>query len=113
GTPHTPSDAWSYVHSRSAGTWRLVWDEEIYGTWLVQIIVYQNGVGWIQTDGPSGTSLWHFLDYGGLAYDPAKASFLDGWADFTLPPGGSYVFFLNFRAWDGVTEGPFAFAETY
>ncbi|MCX7015659.1 MAG: hypothetical protein NTW86_24420, partial [Candidatus Sumerlaeota bacterium] len=39
GTPHTPSDAWSYVHSRSAGTWRLVWDEEIYGTWLVQIIV--------------------------------------------------------------------------
>ncbi|MCX7014698.1 MAG: hypothetical protein NTW86_19475, partial [Candidatus Sumerlaeota bacterium] len=97
------------------GVWRLHWNPEVYGTWLDQIAIYQNGVGWIAPlDGPSSAfpqfSPWTFLDYGGLAYDSSKGDFFAGWADFTLPPGGSFVFFLNFKAWDAATQGPFAFA---
>ncbi|MCX7017227.1 MAG: right-handed parallel beta-helix repeat-containing protein [Candidatus Sumerlaeota bacterium] len=115
GTPHAPNGAW--VEDKGGGVWRLHWKPEIYGTWLDQIAIYQNGVGWIAPlDGPSSAfpqfSPWTFLDYGGLAYDTSKADFFAGWADFALPPGGSFVFFLNFKAWDAATEGPFAFAAT-
>ncbi|MCX7016915.1 MAG: hypothetical protein NTW86_30880, partial [Candidatus Sumerlaeota bacterium] len=113
GAPHTPSGAW--VEDKGGGVWRLHWNPEIYGTWLDQIAIYQNGVGWIAPlDGPSSAypqfSPWTFLDYGSLAYDLAKGNFFNGWADLTLPPGGSFVFFLNFKAWDAATDGPFTFA---
>ena len=69
GTPHTPSGAWT--EDKGGGVWRLHWNPEIYGTWLVQIAVYENDVGWIAPlDGPSSAypqfSPWTFLDYGGL-----------------------------------------------
>ncbi|MCX7016495.1 MAG: hypothetical protein NTW86_28715, partial [Candidatus Sumerlaeota bacterium] len=115
GAPHTPTGL--SVEDRGAGVWRLHWNPEIYGTWLVQIAVYENDVGWIAPlDGPSHAfpqfSPWTFLDYGGLAYDSSKGDFFAGWADFTLPPGGVFTFFLNFKAWDAATAGPFAFAAT-
>ncbi|MCX7012754.1 MAG: hypothetical protein NTW86_09390 [Candidatus Sumerlaeota bacterium] len=115
GTPHTPTGAW--VEDKGGGVWRLHWTPEIYGTWLDQIAIYQNGVGWIAPlDGPSHAfpqfSPWTFLDYGGLAYDLAKGNFFNGWADFTLPLGPTYVFFLNFKAWDAATAGPFALTAT-
>ncbi|MCX7014990.1 MAG: hypothetical protein NTW86_20965 [Candidatus Sumerlaeota bacterium] len=115
GIPHAPTGL--SVEDRGGGVWRLHWKPEIYGTWLDQIAIYQNDIGWIAPlDGPSSDypqfSPWTFLDYGGLAYDASKGSFLNGWADFALPPGGSFVFFLNFKAWDAATAGPFAFAAT-
>ncbi|MCX7014716.1 MAG: right-handed parallel beta-helix repeat-containing protein [Candidatus Sumerlaeota bacterium] len=115
GSPHEPTGL--SVEDRGGGVWRLHWNPEIYGTWLDQIAIYQNDVGWIAPlDGPTSAfpqfSPWTFLDYGGLAYDSSKGDFFAGWADFALPAGGSYVFFLNFKAWDAATDGPFAMAAT-
>ncbi|MCX7015833.1 MAG: right-handed parallel beta-helix repeat-containing protein [Candidatus Sumerlaeota bacterium] len=115
GTPHASTGL--SVEDRGGGVWRLHWKPEIYGTWLDQIAIYQNDIGWIAPlDGPCHAfpqfSPWTFLDYGGLAYDSSKGDFFAGWADFALPPGGSFVFFLNFKAWDAATDGPFAFAAT-
>ncbi|MCX7015839.1 MAG: right-handed parallel beta-helix repeat-containing protein [Candidatus Sumerlaeota bacterium] len=114
GTPHLPSGL--QAENRGDGVWRLHWNPEIYGTWLAQIIIYQKDIGWIAPlDGPSSgfpqLAPWTFVDYGTAAYDPAKASFLQGWADFLLPPGGPFYLFVNFRAWDGVTQGEFALVD--
>ena len=116
GVPHTPSGL--SVEVIGPASWRLHWRPEIYGTWLVQILIHQNGAGWIApVDGPSSAfpefSPWTFIDYGGQAYNASKASFLEGRADFILPPGGAYAFYLNFVAWDATTQGPFAFETTW
>ena len=101
GTPHTPTGLWA--QSLSPFKIRLHWTPEIYGTWLCQIIVYKVGAGWIDTNGPSGNQLWHFVDFGGAAYDPNKASFFQGWADFNLPFPyiGTYWLFIRGVGWVG------------
>ncbi|MCX7012400.1 MAG: right-handed parallel beta-helix repeat-containing protein [Candidatus Sumerlaeota bacterium] len=119
GTPHTPLGPENLttptLENRGGRQVRLNWGPEIYGTWMAQIAIYQNGVGWITpADGPSTYpqgAPWTFIDYGGLVYDASKASFFEGWADFTLPDAGSFVFYLNFKAWDGLSQGEFATAQ--
>ena len=65
----------------------------------------------VSSAGPSGTTPWHFIDYGAAAYDPAIDDFFEGWADFTLPPV-EYTFFLNAKAWDPQTDGEYELAKT-
>ena len=84
---------------------RLFWDPEIYGTWHNQIIAFKitdlatlSG-DFVETQGPLGTSLYHFIDYGELAFPPGTADFFEGWADFTMPMDGSYIFFIRGVPW--------------
>ncbi|MCX7011749.1 MAG: right-handed parallel beta-helix repeat-containing protein [Candidatus Sumerlaeota bacterium] len=97
GTPHTPLNV--TVENRGGLNVRLHWKPEIYGTWHDQIIAYKVGDDFVSTAGPSGDQLWHFIDYGALAYDTSKASFLNGWADFTLPSAGDYWLFIRGVGW--------------
>ncbi|OPZ07363.1 MAG: hypothetical protein BWZ10_02839 [candidate division BRC1 bacterium ADurb.BinA364] len=34
-----------------------------------------------------------------MAYDTAKANFYQGWANFTLPGSGNYIFFIRSVGW--------------
>ncbi|MCX7014789.1 MAG: DUF1565 domain-containing protein [Candidatus Sumerlaeota bacterium] len=97
GTPHTPLNV--TVENRGGLDVRLHWKPEIYGTWHDQIIAYKVGDDFVSTAGPSGDQLWHFVDYGGLAYDTSKANFLNGWADFTLPSAGDYWLLIRGVGW--------------
>ncbi|MCX7015890.1 MAG: right-handed parallel beta-helix repeat-containing protein [Candidatus Sumerlaeota bacterium] len=97
GTPHPPCGA--SVESLGGVNVRLHWSPEIYGTWHDQIIAYKVGEGFVSTAGPSGNQLWHFIDYGQTAYDTSKASFMNGWADFTLPSAGDYWFLIRGIGW--------------
>ncbi|MCX7015966.1 MAG: FG-GAP-like repeat-containing protein [Candidatus Sumerlaeota bacterium] len=103
GTPHTPVDV--SVESRGGLNVRLHWRPEIYGTWHNQIIVYKvddadpEKGDFVEVVGPAGNALWHFIDYGALAYPPGSANFLEGWADFTLPGPGSYWFLIRGASW--------------
>ncbi len=101
GVPHAQLDC--SVESLGGGQVRLHWRPDIYGTWLYEIIVYKAGEGFITLGGPStgidGFDPWHFIDYGGLAYDGAKASFGEGWADFVLPGSGDYWFLVRAAGW--------------
>ncbi|MCX7015471.1 MAG: right-handed parallel beta-helix repeat-containing protein [Candidatus Sumerlaeota bacterium] len=97
GTPHTP--VVMSVEKRGGLNVRLHWTPEIYGTWHNQIIAYKVGEGFPAVIGPSGNQQWHFIDYGALAYDTSKASFLNGWADFTLPSAGDYWLLIRGVGW--------------
>ncbi|MCX7015094.1 MAG: FG-GAP-like repeat-containing protein [Candidatus Sumerlaeota bacterium] len=105
GKPHTPVGL--SVEDRGGGTMRLHWKPEWYGTWHDQIIVYKDGAGWVPTQGPSGTQLWHFVDFGYLGFVVGTADFFAGWGDFHLSPG-TYYFYIRGVGWDGVSIGDFA-----
>ncbi|MCX7015603.1 MAG: formylglycine-generating enzyme family protein [Candidatus Sumerlaeota bacterium] len=96
GKPHTPRNLVAQ-RQRSANV-RLKWKPDLYGTWCYQMIAYKDGEGFIDTLGPGGISLWHFVDYGGAAYGEYEASFSEGWADFWLP-WGTYWFFVCGVGW--------------
>ncbi|OPZ17622.1 MAG: hypothetical protein BWZ10_01167 [candidate division BRC1 bacterium ADurb.BinA364] len=84
---------------------QLTWRPDLYGTWYYQILVYKDGAGFVDVvDGPSkflGIDPWTFIDYGENpgAYDPTKANFFQGWANFTLPGPGTYTFFMRSVGW--------------
>ncbi|MCX7015333.1 MAG: hypothetical protein NTW86_22735, partial [Candidatus Sumerlaeota bacterium] len=113
GVPHTPADV--SVEDFGARHVRLRWRPEIYGTWHWQIIVYQEGVGFVPVDGPNANALWHFIDYGGQAYTPGQADFFGGTADFALPADGVYWLYIRAAGWlppyDPPTTGAFATAS--
>ena len=110
GTPHTPANATVQLLENTSVTYRLTWTPDLFGTWLYQIIVLDNATNqFIETNGPSGTSLWHFIDFGAAGYDPTLADFFTAHADFTLPPG-DYTFYLNAKAWDAETRSDYAVA---
>ena len=95
GLPHEPMDVQAEA---VGGKVRLHWKPDIFGTWHWQIIVLKVGAGWIETQGPGGLHVWHFVDYGGAAYAAGEADFFQGWADFTLPPG-QYWLFVRGASW--------------
>ena len=100
GVPHTILDA--AAADKGSNLVRLSWRPDIYGCWLYEFIAFKGGEGFVAVDGPSagmGFDPWTILDYGGLAYDPSKASFLDGWAEFTVPGPGEYWFYLRNVGW--------------
>ncbi|MCX7013971.1 MAG: right-handed parallel beta-helix repeat-containing protein [Candidatus Sumerlaeota bacterium] len=111
GTPNTPRDAWA--ESLGGGRARLHWRPEIYGTWHNQIAAYHVQSTWVETQGPSGFGLWHFVDYGGMGYQAGKADFFAGWADFSSLAAGDYWFFIRGMAWDATTGGEFAAAGVH
>ncbi|MCX7011152.1 MAG: hypothetical protein NTW86_01060, partial [Candidatus Sumerlaeota bacterium] len=118
GTPHTPQEVW--VEDRGSLNVRLHWRPDVYGSWFQQIVVFQVtsvdpfAGDFISVDGPCGQGLWQFIDYGGVVFDHAKASFFEGWADFALPSPGAYWFFIQSAGWlppyNPPTTGPFATA---
>ena len=61
--------------------------------------MYQVGVGFIETQGPSGFGLWQFIDYGQSAFEAGMADFFNGWAEFDLPAPGDYFIFLRGVGW--------------
>ena len=75
-----------------SGRFRLHWKTDVSAVWHYQIILFNPLRGWIESQGPSGNSLWHVVDYGGAGYDKGTADYLQGWADFTVPKGGYWVF---------------------
>ena len=97
GASHTPADVWF----EQLGNRRIIlhWRPDWYGTWLYEIIAYKVGTGWVVINGPGGHQYWHFLDYGGAAYNHAEGSFWDGWARFTMPSKGDYWVFLGAVSW--------------
>ncbi|MCX7015160.1 MAG: hypothetical protein NTW86_21840 [Candidatus Sumerlaeota bacterium] len=99
GVPHTPLGV--TVESLGPQNIRLHWRPEYYGTWLDQAIVYCADEGWVDTKGADGLGQWHFTAY-------PSADFLNGATDFWVHKGGAFTIFLNFKAWDGTTEGAFA-----
>ncbi|OPZ15266.1 MAG: hypothetical protein BWZ10_01771 [candidate division BRC1 bacterium ADurb.BinA364] len=109
GTPKTPEDFW--VEPLGQNRVRAHWRPEVYATWHYQLLVYKGDEGWIDVEGPSGFRLWHFVDYPNQAYDPAKASFGNGWADFQLPSAGEYWIAARAIGWIPPYQGgPFASA---
>ena len=64
----------------------------------------------VETDGPSGNGLlWHFIDYGGLAYFPDRADYFNGTADFQLSQRGQYMIFIRGVSWlNPFPEGEYA-----
>ncbi|MCX7015081.1 MAG: hypothetical protein NTW86_21440 [Candidatus Sumerlaeota bacterium] len=108
GTPHTPRNLTG--SDIGAGYVRLQWDPEIYGTWHYQIIAFREGTGFVPTTGPSGANqFWHFVDYGGAAYAPGTASFMNGWAELVTPQNGEYWFYLRAVGWPAPnTSGGYA-----
>ena len=111
GTPHTPRNL--TAADIGAGYVRVEWYPEIYGTWHDQLIAYREGTGFIPTTGPAGANqLWHFIDYGGQAYAPGTASFLNGWAELQVPHDGEYWFYLRGVGWPAPNPaGPYALAH--
>ena len=103
GSPHTPLGAWPEKLTSGRRDVRLHWRADIYGTWYYEIRVYKSGKGYIKTQGPSGSSsLVHYIDYPGMAYDHSKGDFFQGYADFTLPSKGTYTFYLRPLSWESV-----------
>ncbi|MCX7013159.1 MAG: CHRD domain-containing protein [Candidatus Sumerlaeota bacterium] len=101
GVPHTVLDV-SVTDLGTSNTVRLSWRPDVYGSWLYEIIVFQGAVGFISVDGPSsglGFDPWTFIDYGGLGYNAAKASFLGGWAEMALPGPGEYWVYIRNVGW--------------
>ena len=99
---------------------RLVWTPEIFGTWHHQIIAFKItdpatfAGDFVQTEGPLGTSFFHFVDFGEATFAPDTASFFEGWADFTMPMDGDYVFFIRGVPWLApFTPGPFAVSPVF
>ena len=84
---------------------RLNWAPEIYGTWHNQIVAFKftdlatfTGV-FVPTDGPLGTSLFHFVDFGEAIFIPGTADYFAGTANFTMPADGDYAFFIRGVPW--------------
>ena len=97
GTPHTPLDARAEATGPQRA--RLHWKPDIFGVWHYQILVYKTDVGWVETRGPGGAALWHFVDYPGNIYSPGTANFREGWAELALPAAGSYWLFIRAAGW--------------
>jgi len=101
GLPHAPRRV-QVEPVLGQGQVRLRWKTDLYGVWHYQIVCYKHSEGFVAVDGPSaalGIEPWTFVDYGGLAFDAARASFIEGWADFRLPGPGVYTFFIRGVSW--------------
>ena len=78
-------------------------------------ITQEVGTGdFVESEGPLGTSLFHFVDFGQLIFMPGTADFFEGTADFTLPSDGQYIFFIRGVPWlDPFTPGDYGVSPLF
>jgi len=120
GDAHLPRGVGVEVMEISGRGVRLTWAPEIFGTWHYQIVAFHvTDLGafageFVQTEGPLGTSLFHFVDFGEVVFLPGTADFFAGTADFTLPMDGDYVFFIRGVPWlDPLTPGEYGVSPVF
>ncbi len=105
GVPHVPTGVSVEPLITGPRDVRVHWAPEVFGTWHNQIVAFKItdlatfAGDFVQTDGPLGTSLFHFIDYGQLIFMPGTADFFAGTADFTMLSDGAYVFFIRGVPW--------------
>ena len=118
GVPHGPISI--RLENRSELKVRLFWKPEIFGTWYYQIIAYEikdtaslDGQ-FVKTQGPLGNSFFHFVDYAQRIFLSGTANFMEGWADFTMPRGGRYLFYIRGVPWrEPFTLGEYAVSSMF
>jgi len=98
----------------------VTWNPDIFGTWHYQIVAFKitdlpTFTGdFVQTQGPLGMSLFHFVDFGQSIFMPGTADFFAGTADFTMPMDGDYIFFIRAVPWlDPFMPGDFGFSPVF
>ena len=105
GVPHVPSGVAIQAMETTGRDVQLSWNPDIYGTWHYQAVAFKISSfdpflgDFVQTDGPLGTSLFHFIDFGQAIFMPGTADFFAGTADFTMPSDGDFAFFIRGVPW--------------